>query len=340
MRTLTGNELQIFENLVGLTQGELRNVLYRFLKQNYEHVIYDEDFLVAEGDIPIALAAHMDTVFKTPALEVFYDRKKNVMWSPTGLGADDRAGIFAILQIILSGLRPHIIFTTDEEIGCVGATELSYLPCPFKELRFIIQIDRRNANDCVFYDCDNSAFEKYIEGFGFVTNWGTFTDITEICPRWGVAGVNLSVGYRDEHTTSEILFVGQMLSTIDKVKKILTSENIPTFKYIPAVSAYYDWYPMHDAFKKDDLPLSKKTSYRCRCCGQLFPEADVLPAKLIKGGIGYFCSTCLPYNVEFCRECGEAFEIDELSPHSLYCKQCSKKLGKKYGNGNNQGTSK
>ena len=219
MRILNKQELTLFENIVGVSQESLRAVLYKFLKQYYTNVVYDEDFLIAHGTIPIALVAHMDTVFKSPASEVFYDRKKNVMWSPTGLGADDRAGIYAIIQIIKHGYRPHIIFTTDEEIGCVGASELSYLPCPFEDLRYIIQLDRRNANDCVFYDCDNPEFEKYVESFGFVTAFGSFSDISELCPRWGMAGVNLSIGYRDEHSVSEILFVGQMLDTISKVEK-------------------------------------------------------------------------------------------------------------------------
>ena len=43
--------------------------------------------------------------------------QKNVMISPDGLGADDRAGVFMIMNIVKAGFRPHVIFTTDEE-GC------------------------------------------------------------------------------------------------------------------------------------------------------------------------------------------------------------------------------
>ena len=102
----------------------------------------------------------MDTVFKHPAREVFYDRQQNVIWSPDGLGADDRAGVFAIIQIIKKGLRPHIIFTTDEESGAWGATALSKEQCPFEDLRYVIELDRRGSNDCVFYDCENLEFTE------------------------------------------------------------------------------------------------------------------------------------------------------------------------------------
>ena len=340
MKILTKSEVTLMEDLCGVSQETLKHVLYKFLKQNYKEATYHEDFLLAEGNIPIALVAHMDTVFKAPPKEIFYDRKKNVMWSPTGMGADDRAGVFAIIQIIKADYRPHIIFTTDEEIGCIGAEELSYFPCPFKDLRYIIQLDRRNSNDCVFYDCDNPDFEKYVESFGFITAWGSFTDICELCPQWGIAGVNLSIGYRDEHTTSEVLFVGQMLSTIEKVKKMLSVENIPEFKYIPAPGAYYNWhypasyynygYDYEDDYPIDPFPSADSIKYKCHNCGNDYDRDEVLDVKLIRGGKGYYCIDCLnSNNVEWCKSCGECFEIDPKHPYSQFCKDCAKKIKKK-----------
>ena len=101
------------------------------LRKIYPTVLETKDYICAEGVIPIALVAHMDTVFFKPATTIYYDRQKNTMWSPMGLGADDRAGVFAIIQILQSGLRPHIIFTTDEEKGCLGAEALAKTECPF-----------------------------------------------------------------------------------------------------------------------------------------------------------------------------------------------------------------
>jgi len=328
MKTLSNSDVSFMESLVGVTQETLKSVLYHFLQRYYKNVTCTEDFVIAEGDIPIALAAHMDTVFKKPAEELYYDRKKNVMWSPTGMGADDRAGIFAIIQIIKAGYKPHVIFTTDEEIGGVGAQELALHPCPFKDLRYIIQIDRRNANDCVFYECDNPEFEKYIESFGFVTAWGTFTDICELCPSWGCAGVNLSIGYRDEHSVSEVLFVGQMLDTIEKIKKMLSQSNIPYFKYIPAYD-YYSWYDYYSPTEKGFYPPKDTIRYKCHKCGKSFKEDDVLDVKLIKGGRGYFCVDCLLGNTDWCHYCGDVFEIDPEHPHDVLCSTCKKKVKKK-----------
>jgi len=357
MKTLSQQDIKLMESLVAVDQESLQKVLHKFLKRHYKKkkIVNDPDFLLAEGDIPIALVAHMDTVFKQPATELFYDQRKNVMWSPTGMGADDRAGVFSIIKIIEAGFRPHIIFTTDEEIGCVGANELSYHPCPFEDLRFIIQLDRRGADDCVFYDCDNPEFEKYIEGFGFVTNFGSFTDICELCPRWGMAGVNLSIGYRSEHTTSEVLFVGQMLSTIEKVKKILSETNIPNFKYIPSKYSYYNYlhhgwdnfykdedfmyndYPMYPTEEDEWIPTSQDwkeweyASTKCKCgrCKKYVQEDDYLPVKLIKGGKSFWCTDCLVGHADICSMCNEVFEIsgpDDYISGKPICSDCRKKL--------------
>ena len=92
MRVLKESDVKTFEQLCGLTQMGLKKTLSKFLRSKYDKIIETKDYLLAEGDIPIALVAHMDTVFPKPPTDIFYDRVKNVMLSPTGLGADDRAG--------------------------------------------------------------------------------------------------------------------------------------------------------------------------------------------------------------------------------------------------------
>ncbi len=319
MRLLKDNDLRTFEQLCGLSQNAMHKTLSTYLKSKYKRVVATKEYIYAIGDIPIALVAHMDTVFPRPASEVFYDRSKNVIWSPQGLGADDRAGIFAIIQIIRRGLRPHIIFTTDEEKGCLGADKLGRIKCPFDDLRYIIQLDRRGANDCVFYDCDNNEFVKYVENFGFVEAIGSFTDICSLCPEWKVAGVNLSIGYRDEHSISEVLFVGQMLNTIDKVCIMLQEENIPKFEYIPLSYACgkNDWFRY---IRSTGEPEDKT---HCHICGKEFLEEELIPVSMRNFTRKNFCIDCIPGRVDWCNSCGEAYELpaEGAQPTGL-CEDC------------------
>lgn len=323
MKTFKNSELKTFEQLASLTQNSLKKVLSSFLKRHYPKVIETKDYIYAEGEIPIALVAHMDTVFKKPPSEIFFDERHNVIWSPQGLGADDRAGIFAIVQIIRGGQKPHVIFTTDEEYGALGAMELSKLDCPFTNLKYIIQLDRRGSDDCVFYDCDNEEFVEYIESFGFTWNYGSFTDISELCPPWQIAGVNLSVGYRDEHSATEVLFVGQLLATISKVKKMLNAAvEAPVFKYIPMANTPYgkDWY----TWNKNTYSWSDSNEVmKCHNCKKYFMEEELFPAVMLDKTTKFFCPDCLVDNVAWCRECGSAFEkYSPEAPNTGICPMC------------------
>lgn len=315
MKVLKENDFKTFEQICGLSQPSLKKTMSTYLRNKYKKVTETKEYICAEGNIPIALVAHMDTVFPRPATEVFYDRQKNVIWSPEGLGADDRAGIFSIIQILKRGLRPHIILTTDEEKGALGAEKLAIIDCPFAELCYVIQLDRRGADDCVFYSCDNEEFTQYIENFGFVEAIGSFSDISVICPAWKIAGVNLSVGYRDEHSVSEILFVGQMLNTIDKVIKMLQEKDIPKFEYIPAA------YDMRSAWFRWIAPSVNKDDKHCHVCKREFLPEELIPVKMRNGAIEYFCIDCIVDTVDWCNCCGEAYEISPNNKLNL-CEDC------------------
>lgn len=318
MRVMGSNEFHTFEQLCGLSQAALKRTLSTYLKTKYPDVVETKDYIYAEGTIPIALCAHMDTVFKNPATEVYYDRQKNVIFSPMGLGADDRAGVYAILQIIKRGYRPHIIFTTDEEVGAQGALELSKIECPFKELNYIIQLDRRGSNDCVFYDCDNRDFVDYVEPFGFVEAFGSFTDISMICPAWEVAGVNLSVGYRDEHSVSEVLFVGHLLATIEKTIDMLEDKETRPFKYIPC--KYTSWYKYVYGNK------SSITSCTCAGCNKECDYTEMIPVKQGDFTFKEYCIDCISNEkIQWCRCCGEAY-IKKKNDRGL-CEDCTYDFG-------------
>ena len=257
----------------------------------------------------------MDTVFSVPAEEVFYDQRKGVIWSPDGLGADDRAGIFAILQIIKSGLRPSVILTTDEEIGGVGAQALAKIPCPIPNLKYMIQLDRRGTNDCVFYDCFNPEFVSYIESFGFVEHTGSFSDISFLMPAWDICGVNLSVGYENEHSRVELLYINPLLDTIEKVKKMLTVETIPDFEYDELVNVLQGYN--RQEYESDILGTP------CGRCGKYFFDFELIPIKGYKvKKMKYYCSDCMVDNVNYCDNCGHPYEIGDKEDDIDLCEDC------------------
>ena len=315
MRVLKDSDYKLLERLVSLTQKELRNTMIQYLKSKYDNCIVTKDYIVAIGEIPIALVAHMDTVFKTPVSNLYYDRQKNVLWSPEGLGADDRAGVFAILKILQAGYRPSVIFTTDEEKGGLGANELGKTPCPIPNLKYLIELDRRGINDCVFYDCYCPQFIQYVESFGFFERYGSFSDISFLMEEWDICGVNLSIGYENEHSYSETLHVDPMFDTIRKVIKMISESDIPEFKYENLSKA-----PFGSWWRTDEI-----YGQHCSKCKNLFSEYELFPVKGLDGKRKFYCPDCIVGNVDWCNICQEAYEIADPATTKEICEECEKK---------------
>jgi hypothetical protein len=203
----------------------------------------------------------MDKVFTYPPNEFFFDNEKTTLWSPTGMGADDRAGVLIILKLIYMGYRPSVVFTDLEESGGKGAEKLvsDYGNCPFRNCKALIQLDRRGSDDAVYYSCANDKFEDLITSYGFVTEIGSFSDISVLAPIWEKVAVNLSVGYMYEHTRSEYLNFEQLNETFLKVRKMLDDcWHWKEYKYEELhLSSYYDIF---------DWATSNKDC--CICCGE------------------------------------------------------------------------
>lgn len=231
-----------FEKILRMTQEELKSYLHSYLIGCGYKVVNEDGYLFAKGDVDILLVAHMDTVHKlTPAIIV---TKNGVVSSPQGIGGDDRCGIYMITEIIKE-TKCSVLFCEDEEIGCVGAEKFvkgNHLT-EIKDMRYMIELDRRGSTDLVFYDCDNPDFEEYLldnmEGYG--TKWGTMSDISTLMENSGVAGVNVSSGYHDEHTTSETINLKEMENTLKNVKELVKKES-DHFEYIEAEYLYKNYY--------------------------------------------------------------------------------------------------
>lgn len=274
------------ERLVKLLQADADKLLYslqhHLTKIGYKNIISQYPYYVlGQGNIPILLVAHTDTVHPNPPTNIFYDQEKQVLWSPDGLGADDRAGIYAILELLHKDLRPHVLFTNYEEIGALGAQQLTQdypeIPPIIKNTKYVIQLDRRGNDDCVFYNCDNQDFINYIKNFGFAHNIGTFTDITVICSKWNVAGVNLSIGYYNEHSTSEYLLLTELNATINKVGAML--KNPPTQKFIYTTETKVEKDYCHNCYEIYDINkliyLEDEEAQLCSHCYKCLVEGGM-----------------------------------------------------------------
>lgn len=248
-----------FIDICKMSQKKLKQFLVKELKKYYDKdKIHARDgFLFAEGNIPVMITAHMDTVHSNPIKDYYewteeqVNKEKNfkydihVLSSPQGIGGDDRCGIWSILQILSFGYRPFILFNEDEEIGCIGAKKFCrnkdlIQKCKDKGMKFIVEMDRKNKHDLVFYDCDNRDFTKWCEKVtGWKENYGSCSDISYLAPEIECAAVNLSCGYYDEHKLWHTVKIEEMFNTMATcIKLIEASEKVEAFEYVEAYNYY------------------------------------------------------------------------------------------------------
>ncbi len=260
------NKLVELESLCKMSQSAVkRYVTEELLNSGYKPEVRD-GFVYAKGKHPVLLVAHMDTVHKEVVKKI--NRKGSIIYSPQGIGGDDRCGVFIILKLI-EFFNCSVLFCEDEEIGCVGAKKfLDSIDYTSLDINFIIEFDRRGSNDCVFYDCDNNEFEDFILSTGFwKTHWGSCSDISYLAPTIGCAAVNLSCGYHNEHTLDEYIDTEQVLTVIEEAKKLLSLKS-SFYEYVERETLYdfygrrfcddidgYDGFPYHLYVKIENKPL-------------------------------------------------------------------------------------
>ena len=198
----------------------------------------DTRFLYIPGtrEDRVLLVAHADTVYDDiPGYQASIKYSEGVYSSNlqnAGIGADDRAGCALLWE--LSDLGHSLLITSGEEKGCIASRAIAELyPGLMDELnghQFMMQFDRRHARDYKCYDIGTDAFRAYIEANTGYTepDRKASTDIRVLAR--DICGVNLSVGYYNEHTPQETLVFSEWFHTLETVRRWLARANLPRFE--------------------------------------------------------------------------------------------------------------
>lgn len=222
------------EELTFLLEADKKDV-YNYIKSVFENrLLVNKKSLIyiPKNHNKIALVSHYDTVFDKVKRKMKITNN-DIITSDVqgvGIGADDRAGIYSLLNIYRDRLTknlsmPIMIFTDEEETGGGGANEVVNLIDLSNDVNFLLELDRKGANEVVFYNNEQPEFRRFIEKYGFKENMGSFSDITILGRSWGLCSANLSIGYYSQHTSRETLVVSEMNNTIKKTHQILNDSN-------------------------------------------------------------------------------------------------------------------
>lgn len=246
-------DVKELKNIIRMDQATLKNYLKLHLQDLGYSTVNKKGFLYAEGNIPVLLVAHLDTVHHEKAEIICFSEDRRYVMSPQGIGGDDRCGVYMILQLIRV-FKCHVLFCEDEESGGQGANKFTSSNIK-PEVNYIVEIDRRGSNDAVFYRCYNPEFTDFVLGFGFQENYGTFTDICIVAPHLKTAAVNISAGYHNEHRQHEYIDMLAVENNIRRIGEMIMADS-EHFEFIKRVQddrqlsmfGRFGWVPMGFSF--------------------------------------------------------------------------------------------
>lgn len=190
------------------------------------------------------IVAHLDTVHKITGDGIFPVEINGkvtginpVTMKQTGIGGDDKCGIWAALMLLEKLDYCKIAFFIDEEIGCVGskAADMFF----FRNCRFILQADRRGNSDFVVDINGPISSDKFqndvspiIAKYGYTFCSGMMTDVEALANnfaefnkendgvKFGLSCANISAGYYRPHQDSEYIVLEDLVRAIELMFEI------------------------------------------------------------------------------------------------------------------------
>ena len=179
------------------------------------------------------LVAHIDQVQSIHSRDFQAIETKDIIfgYSPKnkrleGLGADDKNGVWICLKCLMKYDNLKVAFFVGEEVGCIGSSkaDMDF----FKDVRFVIQCDRRGSNDLITSICSTEISSKeFIEAteheqFGYHLEEGMMTDVLTLKENGlAVSAVNMSCGYYDPHSDHEFTVKRDLLNCLSFVEHII-----------------------------------------------------------------------------------------------------------------------
>ena len=277
-----------------------------------------------EGDTYPCAVAHMDTVHDIRADLTLLCSGDYITgfdctrMRQTGIGGDDKVGVYIALQLLEEQPVMKAAFFVDEERGCVGSSEarMGF----FDDCRFVLQADRRGSTDFVTnasgVELCSKAFRRAVRPllamYGYKEAQGLMTDVMALkMGGLGVSAINASCGYHRPHCDDEYVSVSQVDCCLDLFRSIIERctrpfrheyrKPAPTFAPIPYGTQYqtsFDW-----SYSGSSKAWSGSKAWRRQ-------EAKAAPAATATGG---HCEGCQRYRYDLglehytgywlCRDC-------------------------------------
>jgi putative aminopeptidase FrvX len=330
----SGKESRVARYLLPLLKGTMDSVNV----DAYGNIYAERKY--GDSDYTVLLSAHMDTVAYEQPIPTWRNNKTEIYTqSKSALGGDDKCGIAVHLAVIRAlneftkfNGTVKILFSREEEIGCVGAyNAVQVNPLWFDDIDCSIVVDRKGNDNIVNGSWgENFCSEDYSQfwvdmaeriGFEGIPQDGSISD-TMVFSEIGINGVNLSAGYYNAHTREEYIKIAEVKRTAQWI--ITAFDNIeeygkfPKFEYVDkknGFGGYGDFYHFRDTMSNEKMVF----------CDSCYIGVDVNDTIEDTNGL-IVCHDC--YYV-YCDNCDDHIALGEeiiiKGSHTL-CQSCASQM--------------
>lgn len=238
--------------------------LFHLLPQNLELDDFGNLFIQVGESPSTMFACHLDTA-TSARTDIKHKFEGNLIKTDGSsiLGADDKAGVVILLNMIENNIPGLYYFFLGEEVGCQGSKKVAQLhkEKPLENIKKVISFDRRGTTSIITHQCssrccsdnfgntlaselnksgldvdgyDDVVFDYKNDPTGLYTDSAQFTKIYPEC-------TNISVGYRNEHTFDEFQDIRHLEKLAQTVLKV-DWENLPVERDPSKVEYTYSDY--------------------------------------------------------------------------------------------------
>ena len=173
---------------------------------------------------------------------------------PSGIGGDDKCGVFLALEMLDTLPNVKAAFFVSEEIGCKGSMYAD--PKFFENVGYVIQYDSPGGDSMSltlmgrFLFNQKSEFADKVTGLikeHGIVDWAyhPYTDVWQIMEKFNIACLNLAAGYYRNHTDEEFVVVNDVQNGFELGLKLVKElgenkyQNKKEDRYISSMKSNY-----------------------------------------------------------------------------------------------------
>ena len=162
--------------------------------------------------------------------------------TPTGIGGDDKCGVFICLELLKSLDKVKVGFFVSEETGCHGSSKCD--ETFLKDVGYITQYDAPGnhliteiCSGVRLFEKESEFFQKVLpvieNGFGneMFAQSHPYTDISQLKKKSDVCCINMSCGYYNMHTSMEFVSIEDVERALEVGKNMVEVLGLKKYKF-------------------------------------------------------------------------------------------------------------